>query len=204
METGELVQWNDERGFGFVVTPDRTRYFIHISEIGRIATRPRVGDQLRFRPSIGSDGRPVAKAASVLGANPVPPPLRRAPAPAGLVADWRYFAALAVAALVVFDWSSGVLPDAVLLAYGIMACLSMLTYAADKSYAETGHWRVRETTLHALDMCGGIAGGLLAQAVLRHKTRKPSFQLTTLLIMALQVGLLGGLGARLWSLSAIF
>ncbi|QYO76891.1 cold-shock protein [Devosia salina] len=35
-ETGQLVQWNDERGFGFIEGSDGGRHFVHISAIGRI------------------------------------------------------------------------------------------------------------------------------------------------------------------------
>lgn len=40
MLSGELVQWNDERGFGFIAGGDGKRYFVHISSIDRIANRP--------------------------------------------------------------------------------------------------------------------------------------------------------------------
>lgn len=200
METGELVQWNDERGFGFVLSADRSRYFVHISDIGRIATRPRVGDQLRFEPRRGKDGRSVAKSVVILGANPVRSPSRSAP-PARLVADWRYFAAMLMIAVIASGWWSGVVPESFAIGYAIVGCLSMLAYTADKHFAETGQWRISEATLHGVDLCGGIVGALLAQAILRHKTRKASFQAATILILGVHVALLGSVVAGLWHLT---
>jgi uncharacterized membrane protein YsdA (DUF1294 family) len=40
-------------------------------------------------------------------------------------------------------------------------------------------WRTPERTLHAIDLAGGIAGGLVAQALLIHKTSKAGFALVT-------------------------
>ncbi len=48
-------------------------------------------------------------------------------------------------------------------------------YWWDKRAAGTGDWRVRETTLLALAFLGGGIGALLAQRLLRHKTRKSPF-----------------------------
>ena len=60
--------------------------------------------------------------------------------------------------------------------------VSILVYWSDKRAAETGRWRVRETSLHVIDAIGGIAGGLIAQQLLRHKTSKRSFIVVTVMI----------------------
>ncbi|MDB5536778.1 MAG: cold-shock protein, partial [Devosia sp.] len=54
---GELIEWNDERGFGFI-RPDggNERLFVHISQIGRIATRPQLGDRVSYVIGRGRDG----------------------------------------------------------------------------------------------------------------------------------------------------
>ncbi|ATN34009.1 hypothetical protein ACO34A_09325 [Rhizobium sp. ACO-34A] len=48
-------------------------------------------------------------------------------------------------------------------------------YWLDKDAARNGEWRVRETTLLALALFGGGVGALIAQRLLRHKTRKRPF-----------------------------
>ena len=69
------------------------------------------------------------------------------------------------------------LPAAFPLAYGIISVASAACYAQDKRRAERGEWRTPESVLHVLDLLGGWPGGLLAQRVFRHKTRKLSFQM---------------------------
>ena len=71
------------------------------------------------------------------------------------------------------------------LLYGFAGVISALFYMFDKSAARRGDWRVSERTLHIIDFCCGIIGGLLAQEVVRHKTSKPSFRRVTWAIAAL-------------------
>lgn len=59
--------------------------------------------------------------------------------------------------------------------YAIMSILAFITYARDKSAAVRQQRRVPENTLHLLAFAGGWPGALLAQKMLRHKTKKTSF-----------------------------
>lgn len=54
--------------------------------------------------------------------------------------------------------------------------ICFLTYAADKAAAVSGGWRISERTLLLLGLVGGWPGGIIAQQVLRHKTRKANFR----------------------------
>jgi uncharacterized membrane protein YsdA (DUF1294 family) len=49
--------------------------------------------------------------------------------------------------------------------------------AYDKRQARLGKWRVRENTLHLLELLGGWPGSLIARHVLRHKTRDARYRL---------------------------
>ena len=54
---------------------------------------------------------------------------------------------------------------------GAASILSFVEYWRDKRAAIAGRRRVRESTLHLLDLVGGWPGGLLAQRLFRHKSR---------------------------------
>lgn len=194
--SGRLVQWNDARGFGFIRAEDGARYFVHISDIGRIATRPRVGDTVRFSGRVGRDGRPVAADVTISGANPVDRTVSRRGAPKPQ-AELRDHLRIGGAVLLVLLLLAGLVLDRVPLwlggAYFGLSLLSGLTYLTDKRAAEAGHWRVSEMTLHVTDLLGGIAGGLLAQQLLRHKSAKTEFVVTSAAIWLLHAGLLSTL-----------
>ena len=74
--------------------------------------------------------------------------------------------------------------------YALMSVVTLAVYAADKSAARRGRRRVRERTLHWLELLGGWPGALVAQQLLRHKRRKWSFFLVTWLIAAGHVGVI--------------
>lgn len=207
--SGTLVQWNDARGFGFVRADDGERFFVHVSDIGRIATRPRVGDAVRFTGRLGRDGRAVASKVVIRGANPADPAVARrgAPQPEAELRD--YFRIGGAVLLLVLLLAALMLDRAPLWLAGVylgLGLLSGLAYLADKRAAQAGRWRVSELKLHGTDLAGGIAGGLLAQQLLRHKTAKTAFAVTTAAIWLLHVGLLSALlsgGIRLGQLAAL-
>jgi uncharacterized membrane protein YsdA (DUF1294 family) len=60
--------------------------------------------------------------------------------------------------------------------YVVMSGATFLAYAKDKSSARQKTWRISEQTLHTFSVLGGWPGALVAQEVLRHKTRKVSFR----------------------------
>ena len=79
------------------------------------------------------------------------------------------------------------LPPAVPLAYATCSLVTVGLYAHDKSKAQRDVWRISESTLHILDVMGGWPGGLLAQRVFRHKTRKLWFQVVFWLCVAVHI-----------------
>jgi len=75
--------------------------------------------------------------------------------------------------------------------YLMLGLVSFAVYGFDKRAARRGDWRVTETALHGIDLIGGIAGGLLGQAIFHHKTRKPDFVGATAAIALVHLTALG-------------
>lgn len=73
---------------------------------------------------------------------------------------------------------------------GYAAAVNLLAYAAmviDKSRAESGRTRIPETTLLNLAVIGGSLGTVIAQQMIRHKTRKEPFRSRLGMIVLLQI-----------------
>lgn len=64
-----------------------------------------------------------------------------------------------------------------------LSTFAFFAYRGDKCRAETGHWRIPESTLHLLALIGGWPGAFLARRWLRHKTAKTGFQLVFWLVV---------------------
>ncbi len=65
---------------------------------------------------------------------------------------------------------------------------SVLTYgfyAWDKHRARVSAWRVKETTLHLLELLGGWPGAWIAQRRLHHKWKKASYVFAFRVIIAI-------------------
>lgn len=187
---GTLVDWNDDRGFGFITDATGRRHFVHISNIARTVRRPVAGDRMRFTPGPGREGRPAAFKAAIVDVAQVPVLVAKA-------RDWRIAVAIALAALLAMGLILGRLPLWVGFAYVLVGAVSVLAYRQDKVAAEAGHWRVTEMNLLIIDMLGGIIGGLLAQEHYRHKTMKPAFRYASAGIALLHGLWLGGVTAGL-------
>jgi uncharacterized membrane protein YsdA (DUF1294 family) len=76
---------------------------------------------------------------------------------------------------------------AILIAYGVMSLITLCVYGWDKRQARQGGWRVRERTLHVLELLGGWPGALVARTLFAHKRRKIRFSLVTAGIILLHL-----------------
>ena len=91
----------------------------------------------------------------------------------GAVGYVAIIAFLAVSAVVNSIWP---LPLWVAGLYLATSALCFVVYAIDKSAATAGRRRVSERSLLLLGVVGGWPGAIIAQQVLRHKTKKVSFR----------------------------
>lgn len=68
---GKVIEWNDERGFGFVVQNGATaRTFLHISAFDNRRARPVVGSLVTYEVRRDDKGRLGATAAALVGVKP--------------------------------------------------------------------------------------------------------------------------------------
>lgn len=79
----------------------------------------------------------------------------------------------------------------------VLSIITFATYARDKSAAMNNRWRVEERTLHFLALAGGWPAAIMAQRVLRHKSRKPAFQRVFIATILLNCAAVVGLAATL-------
>lgn len=168
---GRITDWNDDKGFGFVMpNGGGTRAFVHINEFQRASRRPVAGDMISYLPSVDARGRTNARQVRHAGQKiEVPRAPSRVPR-----------AALGVCALLsgVAAAVSGLLPTLLIAAYFALSALSYLMYRSDKIAAQGDAQRTPEASLHLADLLGGWPGALIAQQQFRHKTVKRSFQIT--------------------------
>lgn len=167
--TGVVVDWNVKRGFGFV-RPDNVAerttsdLFLHINDIRNSFSAPRIGSVVSYKIQIAPDGRGRAVAVDIVGTSGFK---KRK--------GWDYVV-VPISVLQGF----AIAASSYLVLGGICLILNFVTFAAyavDKRAAQTDNGRIAEHTLLLLGMLGGWPGGVLAQQIFRHKTRKVSFQI---------------------------
>jgi len=167
---GKIKEWNDDRGFGFIESDDGgKRVFVHIKSFVRRSQRPLVNDLVTYKVSTDDRGR--------LQAHHVNFSVK-------LVQFNNYFvknlsSLLFVVLFFVFLGVSaayGELPFMVFSYFIIISGITFFAYFVDKSAAQDGEWRLPEDSLHVLSILGGWTGGLTAQVLIRHKSKKTSFK----------------------------
>lgn len=72
-----------------------------------------------------------------------------------------------------------------LIYYLALSLVSAAMHAADKRQAIKGRRRIREKTLHSIELIGGWPGALLATRAFNHKLSKPRYMWTLYALAAL-------------------
>lgn len=172
-DKGKLITWNDEKGYGFIAPfSGAAQVFIHARAFGNRARRPELDDVVTYTLSKDKQGRPRAVNAALAGDKRPPRTKRGSSASSAwsILVAVIFFSAAGAAVL------AANLPPAILLIYLAASVVTFIAYAIDKSAARKGRWRTQEGTLHLLALIGGWPGALVAQSVLRHKSRKQPFR----------------------------
>lgn len=173
---GTLKSWNDDRGFGFIEpTQGGQELFVHIKAFEGRSARPQIGQVVSFEVELNSDGKKRATRVQAVRAVQLAKPRRSSNIPAqwGTASLFAIpaFALLYLAVTLIWPvprWVAGL--------YLAASVLCFVAYAADKSAAVAGRWRVAENTLIFLGLAGGWPGAIIAQQVLRHKSNKTAFR----------------------------
>lgn len=87
-----------------------------------------------------------------------------------------YIIALFFFAAVSGAFFAGKIPLLIIGFYLVISLLTFLVYAKDKAAAKKGAWRTPESALHLFSLVGGWPGALIAQQLLRHKSKKQPFR----------------------------
>jgi len=167
---GRITDWNDDKGFGFI-TPNggSQRVFVHVRSFSSRRQRPVGNEIVSYELTHDVRGRLQAGRVAFVGKRGAPSrPSGQGNASLILTAAFVVFVAGSVFA--------GRLPIAVAGLYLGASLVAFIAYALDKSAARNDRWRTQESTLHLFALAGGWPGALAAQRLLRHKSRKPSFQ----------------------------
>ena len=169
---GVVTTWNDDRGFGFI-RPDGGGHdvFLHFTAVPRGAARPYQGQHLTYELEQDEKGKTRAvHAEPVLVAERADPVTR----PTSVVVGAGSILAFAAVYLVAhWRWQ---VPWTIAGIYLALSILTFVLYAADKRAAQSNRWRTPENTLLIIGLVGGWPGAVVAQQLLRHKTKKLSFR----------------------------
>lgn len=165
---GRITKWKDEQGFGFI-TPrgGGEQVFVHIKSFSTRHQRPIGNEIVTYEVSFDNQGRKRAERVAFFVDNSIP-------TRDGGISFAISFLFLVFVAVSVFV---GQLPFVVFGIYLVASAVSFFVYARDKAAAKRAEWRTREITLHVLSLLGGWPGAFVAQKVLRHKSKKVSFQI---------------------------
>jgi uncharacterized membrane protein YsdA (DUF1294 family)/cold shock CspA family protein len=184
---GKITNWKDEQGFGFV-TPNGggRQVFVHIKSFLNRRRRPVGNEIVTYEMVNDAKGRPQADNVAFVG------DATSQGFGSGRGVGSYTFAALFLT-LVAGAAFAGRLSFAVILLVLVASAIAFCVYGLDKSSASNGGWRIPEGTLHLLGLMGGWPGALVAQKLLRHKSKKQSFQVVFWATVFLNCGAIGWL-----------
>ena len=156
--------------FGFITPFDGgKRVFVHIKAFSNRNRRPEINHVVTYDLSADNQGRPCAVMATLAG-DRLPQDMQKKYGPLPVIIAAVFLVIVGIAVL------ASRIPSVILGIYMVLSLMTFVAYAVDKSAAEKGAWRTRESTLHLLSLAGGWPGALVAQQQLRHKSRKESFR----------------------------
>ncbi|WKJ89960.1 cold shock and DUF1294 domain-containing protein [Methylomonas montana] len=182
---GIIKSWKEDKGFGFIQPNGGGKdVFIHIRDLKHKNYRPQQGDGICYRVIQDQNGKTRAYDAFIKGIEishftkknlrPNKPLQKSNPQyqlgilPIFVIATIPF----ACSIFIIFR-DRNLFP---FFSYVLLSLSIFLIYAIDKTKAHKNKWRIPENTLHFFELLGGWPGALIAQRIMRHKNKKPSFQ----------------------------
>ena len=181
---GKIKNWNNDKGFGFIEPSLGGKdVFVHVSSLINKKREPKLGQVVTFTMATDKQGRTCAGNVALPGDK-----VSKVNKAGKNVLS--FVVATIFLAVIGFLVSSDKLPNLFLLLYILASLFAFIMYALDKSAAKNGRWRTPEANLHLVSLIGGWPGALIAQNVLRHKSKKQSFLFTYWVTVILNCGAL--------------
>ncbi len=182
---GKISNWNDDKGFGFVEpNGGGERTFVHIKAFNPRSRRPVNGEVIIYEVVRDNNNRYkgenikfVREAKESNNGSKV-----KNASSFGVIFTIIFCFGLLISVLI------GKLPVIIGGLYIVMSLIAFIAYAVDKSSAQNGRWRTKESTLHILSLVGGWPGAYFAQTKLRHKSSKAEFKTVFRVTVFLNLG----------------
>ncbi|HEY9670195.1 MAG TPA: cold shock domain-containing protein [Waterburya sp.] len=114
LRKGQLIKWDDDRGFGFIKPSDGSKQvFLHISALKGASRRPKIGDTIFYELTTEADGKVRACNASIEGVAPRRSPTKQKAKKRGLMETAISIGIMVVIALFVREFSRSRSPSPV-------------------------------------------------------------------------------------------
>lgn len=186
---GKLIKWDTPKAFGFIApNGGGDHIFIHKTAFSNRQRTPKINDTITFSLSKDKQGRYCADEATYTGEK-----LKKKQSKN--VSKFSIYLSAIFLGLIVIALIMGYIPTNLALGYLSVSTLTFITYAFDKSKAQSGTWRTPESTLHLFALAGGWPGAAIAQQTLRHKSQKKEFRFVFWLTV------IANCGALIWLMS---
>jgi uncharacterized membrane protein YsdA (DUF1294 family)/cold shock CspA family protein len=191
---GKITDWNDLRGFGFVLPLEGgKRVFVHVSAFPTGDRRPNEGEFVSYTLGVDERGRQCATEVTYAVSHAKRSSVRTQARNSDLIAGCAaagFLGAVVLLAIVERLWWP------VPCVYIVTSIAAYSAYKHDKEAAQLYVRRTSEWTLITLGLIGGWPGALVARHRFRHKTRKVAFLVGYWLSVGLNLAGLAWLIAR--------
>lgn len=192
---GRLIEWHDEKGYGFIqgITDERqNKVFLHIKSFQRSGPRPIEGCVLEYELGLDERSRPQALQVSYVKANQVNKKSIKNNVRTSIKKPFHpiyiLMAVYWVTLLVASAFSAT--PGFFLLVLSLVNAYTYWIYAKDKKAAQNNQQRIPEQHLLTMSLMGGWTAAWFAQQNLRHKTQKQPFKTYYQIMIGLNIFLM--------------